>query len=674
MDERMKADISRMEEKMGKLLDDMTGHSNGMFKTAAATGMMYNSSYKQYRSSFLTLGDMQIPDDYREIFRWCRYFFKFDSLIGAAVRSLATFPVTDWLLNDTENSDDEDSENQSEHESEEPSETYKFYESVLNEIKLYSHMIEVGYDYFLYGNCVVFAEPGIKNVKRRDPDTGQIYEKKEVVWKSVQRLDVTRLRIDRDPKTNEKQYYYDIPLELKRVIQTQKPKEKFDRIPEIFKKAVKAKGLVKLKSDYIYHLQMPSESGDSGLWATPPVLHAMKLILYSNVLRQAQEAIAYEHIIPKRIYYFQETQEYSPNMDFASIASEFALELKRQLDDPNYQVISPFPINQLMHGGQGKALMLVPELEQLQETILAAMGTPREFVFGGVSYSGSTTSLRILENQFITYRSNLLDYINDFLIKRLAEIRGEWETIDDDKKLVNVQFSELKMQDDIQQKQIMVNLNESGKLPDEVLYEKVLGLDASKTIKQLQAERIRKLKEQAELQINQMEIEKEMQMEAMQRGLMNPPVPVNGPVVPEPAAGAYGQATEGDPMMSEGGGDIAGESTGGQATSGSAPSSTDSSSGSSQSSDNKSSDKKSAESGSKSGREQRDALKIAQQMELMTEAQKANLIRKLPQKEAQRVLLYYNQLKADNSQSDSGDTDMRPYPEQRPPRRTVGGV
>jgi hypothetical protein len=620
---------------------------------------------------------MQIPDDYREIFRWCRYFFKFDSLVGAAVRSLATFPITDWVLDDTENSDDEDSEDQSEDESEEPSETYKFYESILNDIKLYSHMIEVGYDYFLYGNCVIFAEPGVKNIKRRDPDTGQVSERKEVVWKSIQRLDVTRLRIDRDPKTNEKQYYYDIPLELKRVIQTQKPKEKYDRIPEIFKKAVKAKGLVKLKSDYIYHLQMPSESGDSGLWATPPVLHAMKLILYSNVLRQAQEAIAYEHIIPKRIYYFQETQEYSPNMDFASIASEFALELKRQLDDPNYQVISPFPINQLMHGGQGKALMLVPELEQLQETILAAMGTPREFVFGGVSYSGSTTSLRILENQFITYRTNLLDYINDFLIKRLAEIRGEWETIDDDKKLVKVQFAELKMQDDIQQKQLMLQLNEAGKLPDEVLYEKVLGLDASKTIKQLQAERIRKLKEQAELQINQMEIEQEMQDEAMQRGLMTPPVPVNGPVIPEPAAGAYGQATEGDPMMAEAGGDMAGDPTGGaQPTSDSSQSSSGSSSGSNSSSksDKSSSDKKSGESGGKSGREERDALKMAQQMELMTEAQKANLIRKLPQKEAQRILLYYNQLKAEHGSSDSGETDMRPYPEQRPPRRTVGGV
>lgn len=633
MDSQVKSDITIMEEKMATYLDQLTGKSSGMVKTAHASASMSNNSYKQYRSSFLTLSDMQIPNDYREIFKWCRYFFKFDPLIGAAVRSLATFPVTDWILNDTEKADESDADNHNE-DSEEASETFTFYENMLNDISLYKHMNEVGYDYFLYGNCVIFAEPGVKTIKRRDKDTGEIYEKKEVVWKSIQRLDVTRLRIENDPKTGDKLYYYDIPVELKKVIQTQKPKEKYDRIPEVFKKAVLNKGLVKLKSQYVYHLQMPSESGDNGLWATPPVLHAMKLILYTNILRQAQEAIAYEHIIPRRIYFFQETQEFSPGMDFADVANDFAIELKKQLDDPNYQVISPLPIQQLQHGGQGKALMLVPEIEQLQATILAAMGVPREFVFGGVSYSGSTTSLRILENHFITYRTGLLDYINDFLIKRLAEIRGEWETIDDDEKLVKVSLSDLKMQDDIQQKQLMISLNQAGKLPDEVLYEKALGLDSTKTIKQLQAERVRKLQEQFDLQLEQMRMQQKMQEAAEKFGQVTPPAPVNAPMVAEPAPGALDPTQ--DPSMQE---EVAAGAEGQQQ-------------------------------GPEAGSENREAFSAAQAMVGMNEAQQANLINKLPREQARLVLMYYNQLKEDE---ESG-TDMRPYPEKLPPRRQVGGV
>ena len=631
-----KDDISRIEKKMETFIDSVTGQSSGMVKVAHPSASMSNDSYKKYRSSFLTLGDMQIPDDYKEIFKWCRYFFKFDPLIGAAVRSLATFPITDWVLDDTEKADDNDIETV-DTDSEDPSETYKFYHNVLTEdVDLYTHMTEIGYDYFLYGNMVVFAEPGVKIVKRRDPDTGEIIDKKEVVWKNIQRLDLTRLKLDRDPKSGEKVYYYNIPPEIKQVIKTKKPKEKYDKIPKIFKDAVAKKGLVKLKSEYVYHMQMPSESGDDGLWATPPVLHAMKLILYSNVLRQAQEAIAYEHIIPRRIYFFEETQAFAPGMEFADMAQEFATELKKQLDDPNYQVISPFPVQQIQHGGQGKALLLVPELEQIQETILAAMGCPREFVFGGVSYSGSTTSLRILENHFITYRTKLLHYITNFLIKRLAQIRGEWETIDDDEKLVKVQLSELKMQDDIQQKQLMINLTQQGKLPDEVMYEKILGLESTKVIKQLQAERMRKLTEQFELQKEQMNMEQQIQALAAQKGQTPPGDTPNGPQIPEPAAGAYNEEPEEQEDETADSGESGKEETG------QAPD---------------------------PGNEQRQAFKIAQAFMNMSEAQRANAISKLPQKTAQRALMFYNQLK----DQEETEVDMRPMPTQLPPRRP-GGV
>lgn len=628
--------LQKLEDKMASYVDQLTGKSSGMVKTAHPNSSMTNNSYRKYRSSFLTLSDMEIPDDYRDIFRWCRYFFKFDPLIGAAVRSLATFPVTDWILNDTEESDQETSEEAREEDSEEPSETYVFYKNMLNDIDLYTHMIEIGYDYWLYANCIIFAEPGRKTVKRRDKETGQIYEVKEVVWKSVQRLDPVRLRIDRNPQTNEKEYYYKVPEEMQRVIKTKKPKEKFDKIPEVFKKAVANKGLVKLKSEFVHQLQMPSESGDNGLWATPPVTHAMKLILYSNILRQAQEAIAHEHIIPRRVYHFTETQEFSANMSFAQAAEDFSYELKKQLDDPNYQIISPIPISQIQHGGQGKALMLVPELEQLQETILAAMGVPREFVFGGLSYSGSTTSLRILENHFITYRTGLLNYINNFLIKRLAEIRGEWETIDDDDKLVKVSLSELKMQDDIQQKQLMINLNSQGKLPDEVMYEKVLGLDSTKVVKQLQSERLRKLQETVELQKREMALNNEVQQHAASLG-QNVPQGANAPIVPEPAPGAF-QSGEETP-------DVQGETSIQDA----------------QQEDN--------QPGANPARKARDLEDAARQLLNMSESEQANFINKLPSKVAQQVLMYYQHLKANEEDA----ADMRPLPEQLPPRRQ-GGV
>lgn len=617
-------DIKRLEKKMEDMLDNTLGRKNGLVKVAHPTSAMSNNSYKQYKSSFLTLGDMQIPEDYREIFKWCRYFYKFDSLVGGAIRSLATFPVTDYVLNDSKAAEEDESIDENE-----TSEEYKFYSGMLKDLDLYKHAIEVGIDYNLYGNCIILAEPGTKKVKRRD-ETGEIVEKKQVVWKSIRRLDPGRVRIDRDPKTQEKIFYYEVPADLKAIIQKKAPKEKYDRIPKIFKDAVEKNGIVRLNSKYVHHFAMPTESGDSGLWATPPILHAMKLILYTNILRQAQEAIAHEHIIPKRIYYFNETTSTDPSFNFGQVADDFAFELNKQLRDPNYQVISPIPINQIQHGGNGKNLMLVPEIEQLQNTILAALQVPREFIFGGVSYSGSTTSLRILENNFITYRVLLEDYVNNFLIKGLAEIRGEWEVEDDDDKLVSVSFAELKMQDDIQQKELMIRLNQQGKLPDDVLYEKVLGLDGMKIVEQLQTEQKRKMEEQFDLQMFQMDLQQKMAAKGGNPAAIAPQQqaaggegaepqatdPTAGTPIEEPAEGAPAAGGEIDPATVN-----------------------------------------------------QKAQQIALELTKMNDAQVDTVISQLPDQLKVKVQSFYQQFL---DQKDM-ETDMRPMPEKQPPRRE-GGV
>jgi hypothetical protein len=643
-------DIKRLEGKMADFLDETMGRSKGMVKVAHPNAAMSNNSYKNYRSSFLTLGDMQIPDDYRKIFQWCRYFFKFDPIVGAAVRSLAVFPITDIIYNDSRESEEMDL-------GEENSESYKFYTNMFKDLDLYKHLIEIGYDYYLYGNCVIFAEPGVKTVRRRNKDTKEIEEKKEVVWKSLERLDITRLKIDRDPQTKEKIYYYDVPADIKKIIQTKRPLDKYNKIPEVFKKAVAKNGVVKLRSDFVFHIGMPAESGDSNFLATPPVLHAMKLILYSNILRQAQEAIAYEHIVPRRIYYFQETENFAPEYNFQQIADDFAFELRKQLNDPNYQVISPIPVQQIQHGGNGRALLLAPEIEQLENTILAAMGTPREFVFGGVSYSGSTTSLRILENNFITYRVLLHNYVNDFLIRKLAELRGEWEVPDDDDKLVKVEFSELKMQDDIQQKQLMITLNSSGKLPDEVLYEKVLGLDSRKIFKLMQNQRKREIEEQVELTILQAQAQSEMQATMAKMGILPPePVPgdpndpnaqgdpnVQGNPNAQPTATATPPASTGAPQTA-GAGDSSKSPAGGAGQQMVTPQLT-----------------------------QASAMQTAQAMVGMSEAERSNVIRKLPTADSKLVMQYYVELQHRADQDAQQEINMDQMPTQLPPRRQ-GGV
>lgn len=475
-----------------------------------------------YPSPFLTLSDTQIPKTTSELLQWCKYFYTFDPLINGAVTALANFPITEVYFEDRENKKDKSGDE---------SGTLKTYKRVFHEaINITKFLVEIGIDYYLYGNCFIFGEMWI------NPST----QKEE--WKSMVRLDPSKIIIDYNPVTREKNFKWNVPARVSDIIKKKQPKKEYDKIPDIIKQAVAKRGAILLNPNNVYHFSRPTDSmGDNNVWGTPIVANVMKLLMYRNVLRQAQEAIAREHIVPMRVYYLQRTNDYNPSANWNEVAADFASELMRSVRDPNHKVVSPVPVSMLNVGGEGRALLLTPEIEQVQNEILAGMGVPREFIFGGVSYSGTSLSLKILENNFITYRLLIKDFLENFCIKKMAIARGEWASEADDEKLISVKLNDLKMQDDVQQKQLMIELNTRGKVSDTYMW-KMLGLDPDRMRDQLEDEAASKLKQDFKIQVmqemqrfilskiqmkNQIELQQYQQALAKQYGIVLP-TPTNG--------------------------------------------------------------------------------------------------------------------------------------------------
>lgn len=474
-------------------------------KIASFNGQMQNP----YPSPFLNLSDMQLPQSTIEVFKWCKYYYTFDPLISGAINALATFPITEVQLEDEEGKDKEKTDN------------FKLYEKVLfKTLNIYKLLIEIGIDYFLYGNCFVMGELSKS-------------EKGEQEWVNMTRLDPSKMMIDYNPATGEKKYRWQVPQKIRDIVIKKQPLDEYNKIPQIIKDAVTKNKSIILNGDNIYHFSRATDSmGDNSVWGVPIVANVLKLLMYRNILRQAQEAIAREHIVPMRIYYLERTQGVNPHADFNKAATDLAAEIKKSVRDPNHKVVSPIPVNVINVGGEGRSLLLTPEIEQIQTEILAGMNVPREFIFGGVSYSGSSISLRILENQFITYRLLLKDFIQNFIIRKMAKARGEWMSEDDDDSLLTVKLTDLKMQDDVQQKQLIIQLNGAGKCSNDYMW-KSLGIDADKMKEVIEKEaleaieleskaeelrtknQIKMLELQAELQMKQAEIQ--MQIQAKQQ-------------------------------------------------------------------------------------------------------------------------------------------------------------
>ena len=107
--------------------------------------------------------------------------------------------------------------------------------------------------------------------------------------------------------------------------------------------------------------------------------------------------------------------------------------------------------------------MLTPEMKFLEEEIINSLGVPLEFIKGGSTFTSGSVSLRIVENHFLNYRELLQDFLNHFVVKKVGQYLKY--------PAVTLSFKKFKMADDIQAKQVLMNLNQSGKISDEKMLE-----------------------------------------------------------------------------------------------------------------------------------------------------------------------------------------------------------
>jgi len=59
-------------------------------------GRSSKTRYAPYPNRFFSLADYYMPTDIRQLFQWCVYFYYKNAIVGSAVNSMASYPVTDF--------------------------------------------------------------------------------------------------------------------------------------------------------------------------------------------------------------------------------------------------------------------------------------------------------------------------------------------------------------------------------------------------------------------------------------------------------------------------------------------------------------------------------------------------------------------------------------------------
>jgi len=444
-----------------------------------------NSTFR-YPSPWWDVAHMELPTTVKHLFRWCRYHMLLNPLVSAVTKKMTAYPITDIVIED------------------EPPAGFdrnkKRWEQVFRTLNLSRFQVEAGLDFYGYGNCLVSvnypfhkflrckacrAMKRIKKLKfQRDWDfrnfdyqltcpscgfhgTAEVHDRFVPSYRDIkiQRWNPEDVDIDFNPITQEAEYAYNIPAKVRKRVLS-KHRKYLETLPHTFIQAMKTKRPVILRGDNLFHFKAPTPSlnaNDSG-WGYPPILPALKDSFYLQIMKKAQESVMLEHLVPLDIFY-PATADANANpyqmTNMSDWKRRIELELIKWRWDPNYKPILPLPVGYQRVGGDGRALMLTQEIRAWSEHIIAGMSVPQEFVFGGLSYSGSSVTLRMLENQFKTYREMHQHFLESFLIPAISRYMG-WDPI-------SVHMAEFKMADDMQLKQMLSSLNQLRKVSDKTL-------------------------------------------------------------------------------------------------------------------------------------------------------------------------------------------------------------
>ena len=472
----------------------------------------------RYPSPFFDVAQQFLPTNTHQLHVWCRYYFLTNPIIHAACTKMAEYPVTNLMYDTTD------------------VEVLRLYKELERRLKLREFQVEVGLDHFVYGNAFVSLYfPMVKylvcascghrheasksrsrykwrNMRfylrcRECSHEGEAKET-DVYIRSVRNIRLVRwnpenIDIRYNEITGKSRYYFKLPRHIVNDVKTGEP-DTIETLPVDFLDAARTGKALLFNEQNLYHLKRPTLAQKDQGWGTPLIYPLLKDAYYLQILKKANEMVMQEHIVPMRMIFP------GPNTggNEGPYGSYNLSNWKRRVDeeiqlwkrDPNYIPILPVNVGYQQLGGQGRALLMHQEMRLIADQMLAGVGVPPEFIFGGISYSASNTSMRALENMFLGYNRQRHELINDFVLKGIAAFMG-WPQ-------VQAKFDKFKMADDLQRSMFYLQLNQATKLSDRRLMEE-LGEDFDTEIDRMNEELGRQLQVNRRTQVATADIQGE---------------------------------------------------------------------------------------------------------------------------------------------------------------------
>jgi hypothetical protein len=451
----------------------------------------------RYPSPFFDLAQSYIPQDLHSLFRWCRYYALTYGPIYTYVQKMASYGLTRLVFGKP----------RGDHSEEIFSANRDRWEGLLeNKLDIYPTTQRLGMHYFTYGNGYSSIHfPFRRHLvcpKCRHSQLASEIPKRGYRWKDfhfygscprckesgkflvhdllirspnglrIKLWNPEQVFILNNEATDDRDYYYRPSSDFSSRIRKGE-RRLLENTPWAFIRAVQKNSLVKFDPTNFFHIKCPSPDGDTRGYGYPPILAGIKDAFHLQLMKRAQEAYLIERAIPFPIVHPVPFRSETPTdpmglVSLHKLMDNVQEQIERARQDPNYIAMVPVPVGVTSLWGEGRPTILTNEIRAMTEMIVADLGTPLEFYFGGLSWTGSSVSLRMLENQIIGYRQGYRRFTS-FIIKQASHYL-QWDPLPTD-------WKPFKMADDIQQRQLLMTMSQMNKIGDHQLLEQ-FDLDA----------------------------------------------------------------------------------------------------------------------------------------------------------------------------------------------------
>lgn len=512
--------------------------------------------YAPFANPFFDQASTYTPQTVRNLFGFARYYFLTHGVINAICTKAAEYPITDVIFTHKDRGV-----------------TDRWRNLMLGDLNYRMHQFEVNLDYYVYGNALISpsfpfrklivcsncsAELDAIDYRRHwrytdhrfyltcakcgQSDFARAYDRYDPKPSEISmiRWNPENVSIFYNEATGRMDYALDLSAKFRSLVAMGR-KDIIATTPQLFLQAVKEKRSLVFDKREVFHMRRPALSSMDAGWGVPLLMPVLKDAFYMQIMKKSQETVLLTHMVPQIFLYPQPATNGADPFSTVNLAdwrAHIQRELARQRVDPSYYGILPFPIGHQIIGENGKALLLMQEIRMMAELIAIGMGFPIDLVFGQGTYAGTSVSMRMVENFFLSNVQNHYRMIHWFM-GRVAHFLG-WPT-------PTARFKPFKMADDLQRMALAAQMNQMSKLSDTSLLammdfnvEDEAGLQVKETQIRMEALKKQQLAQaeiqgeamvvQARYQAQAQEIMAEAQMKLQQQGLaMAPGAAPGGP-------------------------------------------------------------------------------------------------------------------------------------------------